>query len=110
MVDPQARRTAKAGQPRRLDPDSAVQNTVVLADQDGHAEAERADRSGHLIDMRGVEFANLTRRHSQVVERYVNEMKRRQGIVSHFASLDARFPEPVHLLAAAAALGLQLIT
>ena len=40
----------------------------------------------------------------------MNEMKPRQGIVSHSTSLDACLSEPVHLLAATAALGLQMIS
>jgi hypothetical protein len=60
--------------------------------------------------MSGVEFTHRTRGHAEIVDRYVNEMKRRQGLISHSTSLDACLPEPVHLLAAAPALGLQLIS
>ena len=55
-----------------------------------HAEArKRADRARHFIDMSRVEFAHRARRHAEIVDRDVNEMKPRQGIVSHSTSLDA---------------------
>jgi hypothetical protein len=58
----------------------------------------------HFIDMSRVESAYRARRHAEIVDRPVNGMKRRQGIVSHSTSLEACLPEPVHLLAAAATL------
>jgi hypothetical protein len=53
IFDPDTRRTAKAEKPRRLDPYGAVEDKVVLADQDRGAEAERADRIGDLAYIGG---------------------------------------------------------
>jgi hypothetical protein len=48
--------------------------SVVLADEDGGAEAKRADRVRHLANMGRVQLADLARRHSQILERDEHEV------------------------------------
>src|SRR6185437_4057031 len=64
MLDPDARDAAEAKLPSRLDPNSAVDDGIVPADQDRRAEAEGADRARHLADMGRIELADLARRHA----------------------------------------------
>jgi hypothetical protein len=53
ILDPDTRRTAEAEKARRLNPDRAVEDEVVLANEDRRAEAERVDRIGDLTHMAG---------------------------------------------------------
>ena len=85
IFDPDTRRTAKAEKPRRLNPYGAVEDKVILANQDRGAEAERADRIGDLAHMGGVELADLARRHAEVLKEDVHKIERRQQVVARRA-------------------------
>jgi hypothetical protein len=82
IFDPDTRRTAKAEKPRRLDPYGAVEDKVVLANQDRRAEAERADRIGDLAHMGGVKLAKLAAWYPQILEEGVHKIEWRQQVVT----------------------------
>ena len=71
MLDPDASHAVEAEQPRRLNPRRAIKDEIALADEHRRAEAERADRIGDLAHMRRIQFADLARRHPQLVKRNV---------------------------------------
>ena len=85
MVDPDARRTAEAEKLRRLDPDLAVEDEVVLANEDRRTEAQRADRIGDLAHMGGVELADLARRRAKVLKEDVGKIEWRQEVIARRA-------------------------
>jgi hypothetical protein len=63
-------RSARTGRGRH----NAVDDGIALADEDGRAEAARADRIRHIEHVSRVELRDLARRHAQVLERDVHEM------------------------------------
>jgi hypothetical protein len=68
--------------PSCVDPDGAINDCVVLANEDRRAEAEGADRVCHLMRMGRVELANRTRRQSQLFERGVHKVEVGQRVVT----------------------------
>ena len=108
IFDPDTRRTAKAEKPRRLDPYGAVEDKIVLANQDRGAEAERADRIGDLAHMGGVELADLARRHAEVLEEDVHKIERRQQVVARRECGRRRRGHALEAFAPTTALALQL--
>ena len=106
MLHPDAGRTTEAEKPRSLDADRAVEDQVLLADEDRRAEAERADRVGDLAHMRGIELADPPGRHPQVFERNVREVERRQEVVAKGACRRRGRGQAAQFFASAAALRL----
>jgi hypothetical protein len=80
-----ARHVLETEAARRLDARRAIQDQIVLANNDRRAEAKRADRVGNLSHARRTELADLTRRHLQTFERHVRQFEARQQIVAEHA-------------------------
>jgi hypothetical protein len=74
VFDAHAWDAAEAELPSRVDPNGAINDCVVLANEDRRAEAEGADRTCHLKQMGRVELANHARWQSQILERDVDKI------------------------------------
>jgi hypothetical protein len=82
VLDAHAWDAAKAELPSRMNPNGAINDCFVLANEDRRAEAEGADRACHLMDMGRVELANHARRQSQLFERDVHKVEVGQRVVT----------------------------
>jgi hypothetical protein len=109
VVDAHAGRAAEAQQPRRLEPDLAVEDDIILADEDRVAETERADRRRHFPHMGGIAQADLARWRAKLVQRHIGYLQRRQEVVAQRARGRAGRRQPRKVLAPAPALTFQLL-
>ena len=75
MLDANAPQVLETEAARRLDARRAIQDQIVLANNDRRAEAKRANRVGNLSHVRRMELADLTRRHLQTLERHVRQFE-----------------------------------
>ena len=93
MIHADAGQGGKTQQLRPLDPDFTVEDHVVLADEDGSAEPELADRAGDLAHMRRVALADLARRRTQIIRRDAHHFELRQHVIAHRARRRRRLGE-----------------
>lgn len=109
MIDPHARDTGKAKQPRRLNPDGAVEDQLVLAYEHRHAKAERAYRARDIPHMGGIAVADFSRWQVELVQQDVDKLEPWQDVVALPPRYRREGGQPSQALTAAPALRLQLI-
>jgi len=77
MINSDARHGWQSKLPRRLEATFAIEHGVVLADQEGNIEAERANGTCDLPHMSNVGFAKAPNRRAQALRRICLDLKRR---------------------------------
>jgi hypothetical protein len=82
MLHADARRAAEGEKLRSFDPHSSIDDHIILADEDGRAEAERTDRIRHVPHVGRVELTDLAHRQSQILQGEIVQIERWQGIVT----------------------------
>src|SRR5262249_62024392 len=86
-----------------------IQDDVLLADEDGIAEAKHSDYRCDLSHMRRVELAELRGRMPKLIERYVSQLKMRKDVIAHSAWRGRNGGNPAQGFAPPSALGLELL-
>src|SRR5262249_51109246 len=87
----------------------AVENDVLLADEDGIAEAKLADRRCDLSHMGRVELADLLGRRSKLVDWQVSQLEMRKDVIAPRAGRGRCGGKPAQTFAPPSTFGLQLI-
>jgi hypothetical protein len=82
MVDPDGGDGSKADVPSRFEPSFPVQDQIVLADEDRHAEAQRADGAGDVANVRGIALPHAPWHRPQIADRNANEFEERRYVIT----------------------------
>jgi hypothetical protein len=66
----------------RFEPSFPVQDQIVLADEDRHAEAQRADGAGDVANVRGIALPHAPWHRPQIADRNANEFEERRYVIT----------------------------
>ena len=86
-----------------------IQDDILLADEDGIAEAKHSDYRCDLSHMRRVELAELLGRMPKLIERYVSQLKIRKDVIAHGVWRGRNGGNPAQGFAPPSALGLEFL-
>ena len=82
MIDPDGGDRGKADVASRFEPNFPVQDQIVLADEDRHAEAQRADGARDVANVRGIALPHTARWRPQIADRNAHEFEERRYVIT----------------------------